>query len=149
LTWSADGTQLASAGDDNTVTLWSMGTTGRFEYKWTLRGHSKHNLECTCKHGSNDDYKANRKCPVIGHRYVTPPSPCGYLLVTNCPTMHYFVMIHCAHLTSIVPAPYMVSRVTFQTSIFEVKCLYFERIDGCCDAWLYIAPIKGIQIPLH
>ena len=43
LTWSVDGTKLASAGYDDTMNIWSMGFTGHFEYKLTVRGHSKHN----------------------------------------------------------------------------------------------------------
>ena len=38
--WSEDG-KLASGSDDNTVMIWSVGSTGTFECESTLTGHSR------------------------------------------------------------------------------------------------------------
>merc|ERR1719272_2202431 len=37
--WSEDG-KLASGSDDNTVMIWSVGSTGTFECESTLTGHT-------------------------------------------------------------------------------------------------------------
>ena len=69
MAWSKDGT-LASGSDDNTVRIWGMDSTGTFECKSTLNGHSAHNPECTCQHYDEDgdeDYEADPHCPVSGH----------------------------------------------------------------------------------
>ena len=57
---------VVSGSDDKTIKTWDI-TSG--SCLSTLRGHSKDNEECTCKHhGLNPwDYKANPDCPVTGH----------------------------------------------------------------------------------
>ena len=41
------------------------------EVKSSLRGHSKDNPECTCKHGQYSwEIQSDSQCPVTGHRYV-------------------------------------------------------------------------------
>ena len=70
--FNQEGTLLASSCNDKTVKIWDP-VSG--EEKCTLRGHSKDNPECTCKHGEYSfEYQADPQCPVRGHRYV--PFPC-------------------------------------------------------------------------
>ena len=67
--WSQDGT-LATGSRDNTLRIWSEDSTGTFQCKSTLYGHSAHNPECTCQHYDEDgdeDYEADPHCPVTGH----------------------------------------------------------------------------------
>ena len=45
--WSPCGQWLASGGDDKMIYVYDTKT---FEVKWPLKGHSKDNEECTCKH---------------------------------------------------------------------------------------------------
>ena len=70
--FSADGDLLVSGSDDETLKIWSKGSSGTFECKSTLRGHSKFNPECTCTFDDDGDLEErNPDCPVTGHtRYV-------------------------------------------------------------------------------
>ena len=66
--FNADGNMLVSGSMDNTVKVWSVGSSGTFECQSTLSGHSIYNPECTCKHGQySHQYEANPQCPVTGH----------------------------------------------------------------------------------
>ena len=70
MAWSPNGKQIASGSDDNTIKIWDSQSG---DCQSTLRGHSKDNPECTCKHNAADDeddedeYEANPDCPVTGH----------------------------------------------------------------------------------
>ena len=72
---SPDGKWIASGSDDTTIKIVEM-ATGRV--KCTLRGHSKDNPECTCKHGEHSweigALQPDPQCPVWRHRFV--PFPC-------------------------------------------------------------------------
>ena len=64
--WSKDG-KLASGSYDETVKIWSLGSTGTFECESTLRGHSYDNPECTCFKSDADSDEDETECPVTGH----------------------------------------------------------------------------------
>jgi WD40 repeat protein len=59
--WSFDGQVIASGGHDSRIMLWDVKKGERLT---ELKGHSKHNKDCTCKF-DEDDYPA---CPVQEHR---------------------------------------------------------------------------------
>ena len=64
VSFSPCGGRIASASRDHTIKVWEA-STGTCQ--WTLRGHSKDNPECTCKHDAGKygrDYEANPECPV-------------------------------------------------------------------------------------
>jgi len=70
LAWNEDGTVLATGSENKTVEVWSVGSTGTFDCRATLNGHSKDNSECKCKHNAgeiNMGYKFNPKCSFKGH----------------------------------------------------------------------------------
>jgi WD40 repeat protein len=76
--YSADGTKLAAGLDypSYSVVVFNTQTNEQICF---LRGHSKDNEECTCKHrnlvgrSARGDYTANPDCPVRGHGYVLFP----------------------------------------------------------------------------
>ena len=66
--YSPCGKWITSASDDKTVRIWEAATGAAVGSP--LRGHSKDNPECTCKHDAGlmkNEYEANPKCPVKGH----------------------------------------------------------------------------------
>ena len=66
--FSADGKFIASGSKDETVKVWSVGSSGDFECQSTLRGHSHDNPECTCTFDDDGDLEEiNPECPVTGH----------------------------------------------------------------------------------
>ena len=71
--FSPDGKKIASGAKDKTVRIWDAATGAAVGSP--LRGHSKDNPECTCKHGQYSyQIQADPQCPVRGHRY--DPFPC-------------------------------------------------------------------------
>ena len=78
--FSPDGDMLAAGDGDNragNVRLYDVQTG---EVKSTLRGHSKNNPECTCKHDAGifrKMYQRNPECPVTGHTRYVPTLSCS------------------------------------------------------------------------
>ena len=75
LSWSNDGTKLASGSNDNMVKIWDLADPATGECLWTLVGHTADNEECTCQHilvEDSDEHEVpfierNPDCPVTGH----------------------------------------------------------------------------------
>ena len=65
---------LASCSADKTIKIWDI-TSG--SCLSNLRGHTRDNEQCTCRHYDEDGdeyFELNPDCPVRGHGYV--PFPC-------------------------------------------------------------------------